>query len=149
MLVYFTDTHMFGRDFISDFSFKRKDYKTLREFIEQNGLDYNTLKKGIKKRVDSNTLLSDYLYTDEFQNATFYHISQNAMQKLMKIKGYTISDSDICENNTLGEIYTSILNSYCAKNEKKTNRHMTKNLIVNSSRDLWDRVLKSSYANYI
>ena len=102
MIIYFTDNHMFGRDFEASFIFKGKEYGTLREFIEANGMTCNTLKIAVMKRIKSNSSISNYLLR---QDAVFYHISQEAMQRAKKIKGYSISKSDICENNILQQFH--------------------------------------------
>ncbi len=115
MKFYFTDSSMFGLDFESSFSYNRREYNTLREFIQHNGMDRKLLKKILLRRLESNPkLLKHFKCTD----ATYYHISQQAKDKLTNYTNYILSVDDFCLDNILGELYTEIYNKLYLSKEK-------------------------------
>lgn len=114
MILYFTDNHMLGVDYVSEFNFNEKKYKTLKEFIEQNTLEYKNLKQAVLARLKENTDIYHYFTRCD---AEFYHITSEAAYNMNHMKNYSITETDCCNGNILGEIYNKLQLDLCCKKE--------------------------------
>ena len=114
MLIYFTNNHMLGLNYVSEFTFEEKGYTTLGEFIADYGTNSQTLKLALMQRIQSNVQIAGYF---ENQYGDFCHITEQAMDYIRYRGGYHLTSSDYYLNNVLGQIYTEI----CFQHNKPKN----------------------------
>lgn len=105
MLIYFTNNHMLGLNYVSKFTFEQKNYATLGEFIADYGTNPQTLKSALMRRIQSNVQIASYFKN---QCGDFCHITEQAMDCIRCKENYHITSSDYYLNNVLGQVYTEI-----------------------------------------
>lgn len=105
MNIYFSDNNMLGRDYVANFYSNGNKYATLREFIGQNGLDFDLLKQAVLDRLNCNKEIYDYFLNC---SAEFYHVKSETFHNLNCRKNYIITKSDCYHDNLLGVVYNTL-----------------------------------------
>lgn len=109
MLIYFTNNHMLGLNYVSAFTFEEKEYATLGEFIADYGTDPQTLKIALMQRIQSNAQIAGYFRN---QYGDFCHITEQAMDSIRDKEDYSLTSADYYLNNVLGQVYTEICSQH-------------------------------------
>ena len=119
MLIYFTNNHMLGLDYVSEFTFHQEKFRTLRDFITCYGTNPNSLEGALLQRMQSNVQIAGY-FRNQF--GEFYHVTEESLDCIRNREDYTLSDSDFYLGNALGQAYTDI----CLKHNKPKKSKKTK-----------------------
>lgn len=114
MLIYFTNNHLLGLDFASEFTYDGKEYHTLREFISYRGINKSSLQDVLLQRIQSNIQIATYFKN---QYGDFCHITEDSMKRIRTSKEFTLTSSDFYLDNILGQVYTE-LSRKCNKPKK-------------------------------
>lgn len=109
MLIYFTNNHMLGLDYVSEFTFNKEKFHTLRDFITCYGTNPNSLKEALLQRIQSNVQIAGY-FRNQF--GEFYHITEESLDCIRNREDYTLNDADFYFDNALGQVYTDICLKY-------------------------------------
>ena len=131
MLIYFTNNHMLGLNYVSEFACEEKQYDTLGEFIADYGTNPQTLKLALMQRIQSNVQIAGYFRN---QYGDFCHITEQAMDSIRYQEDYSLTSSDYYLNNILGQVYTEIC-PQCNKPKK----------VKKQKEDRFEKMLMKSY----